>query len=97
MPDTMAVRAPDGAGGFLEPRIIANVRFERRQAVVDDPHRSADSGSGTVYVDAVNSGGAFEVPAGSRVEIGGASLFVVAVARCETAGGRVHHWELTVR
>jgi hypothetical protein len=41
--------------------------------------------------------GAFEVPSGSRVDIDGRSLYVTACRRCEGMGGRVHHWELTVR
>ena len=97
LPDTAVVRVPDGEGGYEDGRMICNVRFERTQSVVDEPHRSADAGAGKVYVDAVNSAGAFEVPAGSRIEIRGASLYVAAVKRCEAAGGRIHHWELSVR
>jgi hypothetical protein len=67
LPDDMLVWAPDGAGGFAATKMIRHVRFEREESVVDDPHRSADGGHGTVFVDAVNSAGTFEVPAGSRV------------------------------
>ena len=91
------VRVPDGAGGFAEGVAVSRVRFVRTQSVVDDDHRSADAGAGTVYVDATNSVGAFEVPAGSRVDIGGHSYFVAEVRRCEDFNGHVHHWELTVR
>ena len=97
LPDSMEVRVPDGSGGFADAVTVSHVRFVRTQSASDDAHRSADAGAGKVYVDAVNSGGAFEVPAGSRVEIGGDSLFVAAVRRCEGFGGKVHHWELTVR
>ena len=97
LPDRIVVRVPDGEGGYEKGRTIANVRFERKQSVVDEPHRSADAGGGKVYIDAVNSTGAFEVPAGSRVEIGSASLYVASVKRCETAAGHIHHWELSVR
>jgi hypothetical protein len=93
----MMVRVPDGKGGYGDERCIGGVRFERRQSVVDDPHRSADAGAGTVFVDAVNSAGAFEVPAGSRIEIGGDSYFVAGCKPCMGFGNRVHHWELTVR
>ena len=96
LPDTMTVRAPLADGGFEEPEIIVGVRFERTQSVVDDEHRSADAGTGTVFVDAVNSIGAFDVPAGSRVAVGGQSLYVREVPRCEDLFGRVHHWELKV-
>ena len=75
------VRVPDGAGGFAEGVEISHVR----------------SGSGKVYVDALNSAGAFEVPAGSRIDIGDHSYLVVECRRCEDFNGHVHHWELTVR
>lgn len=91
------VRVPDGAGGFAEGVEISHARFARTQSVVDDGHRSADAGSGKVYVDALNSAGAFEVPAGSRIDIGDHSYLVVECRRCEDFNGHVHHWELTVR
>ena len=97
LPDTAVVRIPDGNGGYSKGRTIANVRFERRKSVVDDPHRSADAASGKIYIDAVNSHGAFEVPAGSRIEVKGMSLYVAGVRPCEAAAGRIHHWELDVR
>lgn len=97
LPDTMVVRVVRADGTFADGVAVRNVRFSRTQSVVDDVHRTVDGGAGKVYVDAVNSAGAFEVPAGSRVEIDGASLLVAACKRCETVGGRVHHWELTVR
>lgn len=91
------VRVPDGAGGFAEGVPVGRVRLALAQSVADDAHRSADAGAGTVYVDALNSTGAFEVPAGSRIEIDGRSLLVAACKRCDGVGGRAHHWELTVR
>ena len=91
------VRVPDGTGGFDEGVAMSRVRFRRTQSVVDDGHRSADAGAGKVYVDALNSVGAFEVPAGSRIDIGGNSYYVAEVKRCEDFNGHVHHWELTVR
>jgi hypothetical protein len=97
LPDTMVVRVPDGDGGFREPRAICGVRYERRQRACDDGHRTADAGSGTVFVDAVNSWGAFEVPAGSRVSVRGRSYYVAECFAAEDLFGRVHHWELKVR
>ena len=91
------VRVPDGAGGFGEGVEILHVRFARTQSVVDDGHRSVDAGAGKVYVDALNSVGAFEVPAGSRIDIGEHSYYVTECRRCEDFNGHVHHWELTVR
>ena len=97
LPDTAVVRVPDGDGGYGDGRTIMGVRLERKRSVADEPHRSADAGNGTVYIDAVNSAGAFEVPPGSRIEIRGLSLYVAAVKACEGAAGKTHHWELSVR
>ncbi len=94
--DTAVVRMPDGVGGFEDGVTISGVRFVRTQSIVDDGHRSADAGAGKVYVDAVNSVDAFEVPAESRIEIGGHSYYVAEVKRCEDFKSRVHHWELVV-
>ena len=96
LPDNMTVRVPLADSTFEEPVLICYVRFERTDSVSDDEHRSADAGAGTVFVDAVNSIGAFDVPAGSWVAVGGRSLFVRAVHRCEDLFGRVHHWEIKV-
>lgn len=94
--DDAVVRVPNG-GGYAEGVAVSHVRFARTQSVVDDDHRSADAGVGKVYVDALNSGGAFEVPAGSRIDIGGHSYYVAECRRCEDFNGHVHHWELVVR
>jgi len=91
------VRVPDGVSGFSESVPISHVRFARTQKVADDDHRSVDAGAGKVYVDALNSAGAFEVPAGSRIDIGEHSYYVAEVKRCEDFNGHVHHWELVVR
>ena len=91
------VRVPDGHGGYAEGVPISHVRFARTQSVADDGHSSADAGAGKVYVDALNSAGAFEVPAGSRIDIGGHSYYVSECKRCEDFNGHVHHWELVVR
>ena len=95
--DTAVVRVTDGAGGFEDGLTISGVRFTRTQGVVGDDHRSADAGSGKVYVDALNSAAAFEVPAGPRIEIDGHSYYVIECKRCEDFNGHVHHWELVVR
>lgn len=50
-----------------------------------------------MFVDAVNSEGALEVPAGARVLVGaGPSMLVRACRRCCVVRGQVHHWELEV-
>ncbi|MBQ9003594.1 MAG: minor capsid protein [Eggerthellaceae bacterium] len=94
--DSMFVSVPDGYGGFREPVEVSPVRFEEEQSASDDAHRSADAGGGTVFVDAANSRGAFEIPVGSRVEIGGVSYVVRTCQRRGEFGSKVHHWELVV-
>ena len=96
LPNDAVVRVPDGSG-FADGVDLRHVRFVRTQSVSDDGHRSADAGAGKVYVDAVNTVGAFEVSAGSRIDIGGYSYLVAETKRCEGHNGRVHHWELVVR
>ena len=93
----MMVLVPDGQGGYAEGVPVARVRFQRGQGVCGDAHRSADAGSGRIYVDAVNSIGGFEVPAGSRVVVGGHSYLVERCWARHGWDGRVHHWELDVR
>ena len=96
LPDVMTVRLEQPDGSFGEPVLVANVRFEETQSMCGDAHRSADSGAGKVFVDAVNSIGAFDIPAGSRVTIRGHSFAVRKVHRCEDLFGRCHHWEIEV-
>lgn len=97
LPDVMTVRTPLADSTFEEPQIIANVRFGRTQKASDDDHRSADASRGTVFVNAVNSIGAFDVPAGSRVAVSGRSMVMAESHACCDLFGRVHHWELKVR
>lgn len=93
----MLVRPAAGDGTFLPTVLVRHVRFERTESAVDDAHRSTDGGAGRVFVDAVNSESAFEVPAGSRVLIGaGPSVLVRSCRRCCVIRGQVHHWELEV-
>lgn len=94
LPDSCRVRAPLEGGGFGPAWEIAHVRFERAQSVVSDAHRTADAGAGTLFVDAATSRGAFEIEAGSRVEVGGRDYLAARVARFEGTRGRAHHWEV---
>ena len=97
LPDDMLVWPAVGDGTFGPTVLVRHVRFERCESAVADAHRSADGGSGRVIVDAVNSEGAFEVPAGSRVLVGaGPSVMVRSCRCCCVVRGQVHHWELEV-
>ncbi len=93
---SVTVAEPLADGAYGNERELAPVRFVRKHEVVADAHR-ADAITGTVYVDAVMTAGAYEIPAGSRVAIDGVSMLAAAVRRYEGARGRVHHWEIDVR
>lgn len=97
LPDSMDVRVALGAGRFADPVTVGHVRFVRVQEESDDEHRDADAGAGRVYMDAVNSPGAFEIPVGSRVWIRGRSYLVWKSRACEGNIGEVHHYEVDVR
>ena len=84
-----------GPDGELAPAgELRGVRFERVHAASGDAHRAADGGAGLLFVDAVNTGGAFEVPAGAVLVIEGREYLAARVERFEGPGGRAHHWEV---
>ena len=102
LPSTATVRVPDpGAdrgGAFLPAVTIERVRYESTAGIRHESWQLQDGTSGILYVDAANSGGAFEVPAGSKVSVdGGPETSVNACHRYEEFGGRVHHWEIELR
>ena len=92
---TMTVCTPNADGTYSDPLAIIGVQFQQTDKMTDDKHRSSKSG-GVVFVDAVNSKGAFSVPVGSRVCIGGHSYMVREVITIGDLFSRVHHWELEV-
>lgn len=97
LPDDMLVLPSDDQGGYGDARMVRHVRPELADGVADYPHRDS-ARSGRVFVDAVNSRGAFEVPAGSRVVVGSLpGMRVLRCRRCCMVRGQVHHWELEVR
>lgn len=97
LPDACTVREPLADGTLGTTREVRGVRFERAQTACTEAHRTADAGSGVLWVDAVRSEGAFEVPAGSRIGLGGRSYLAARVSRFEGPDGRVHHWEIELR
>ena len=96
---SMTVKLPDPeadyAGTWAEERTVSGVCFQRREQLGRSSWSLAEGASGRVFVDAVNSAGAFEVPVGARVEIAGRSMECKACQAYE-AFGRVHHWEVDV-
>lgn len=102
LPSTAEVRVPvDGEwGGALSDgaRTITGVRFERTSSIESGDCVSSDSPQGTLYIDAANSAGAFEVPEGSEVVVdGGNPMTAVSVRACTAFGPGVHHWEVELR
>ncbi len=94
LPDSMLVYVTDGAGGYEPPRLVRHVRLELVDAVIDDPAH-ASAASARLFVDAVNSKGAFEIPAGSKVLVNDLPrMWVRSCKRCCVVRGQVHHWEL---
>lgn len=99
LPDTATVflRDPDSdyEGSYLEPTEMRFVRFERAEQLSGQGYKLTDGATGRVWIDKANTIGAMEVPAGSKLVIGGEPL---KVAKCMTYRDmtRIHHWELDV-
>lgn len=101
MPSTMSVSAPDTkstyGGRYLPPTTVGNVRFERKEALNPRIYQLSDGACGRIWVDAINSQGAFEIPRGSLITIGNREMVAVVCVACETYCGKVHHWEIDVK
>jgi hypothetical protein len=96
LPDDMLVFPSDGSGGYGPARMIRHVRFEMSDDVVGDEHRGS-AVSGKIFVDAVNSKDAFEIPAGSKVLVNDLPrMYVKSTKRFCIVRGQIHHWELQV-
>lgn len=102
LPHTVTVRVPkdtDGYGGqYEEPVTIEHVRVEPLYGTRLTDYQRQSGVSGIVYIDAVNSSPAMEVPAGSLVTLEGEpSPSNVFACHPIVGTGRVHHWELELR
>ena len=98
--DEMEVSVPDesGYGGeYADPVTVSHVRLERAESLAQAGYKLADGASGRIYVDALNSEGAFRIPVGSKVSLGGDEYQVLSVDECRAYGPGVHHWEVDVR
>lgn len=102
LPLTVEVQAPDddaqGQGAYLAPVAVGHVRLDRSEGLTNSDAVMTDGTAGTLYIDAVNSEGAFDIPTGSRVRLEGETRWhgVGQVRRFETFDGAVHHWEVTL-
>lgn len=94
--DDMTVRTPiqGGYGGeYGEPVTVTNVRIEPVTAMERGNVHMSDA-TARVFVDAANSGNAFDIPAGSSVDIRGKSYTVISCSRFDGFDGQPHHWEV---
>lgn len=100
MPSNVAVRVPVDStygGEYAEAQTIEHVRFEKASALVRGAYVLTDGAKGLLFVDAVNSKGAFEIPTGSLLSIDGAEEATAGnVDTFEGFNGKVHHWEIEV-
>ena len=69
LPSRAEVRVPeeeDGRQGFSDKRLLLGVRYEQRASVRATDYQLQDATTGLLFIDAVNTAGAMELPAGSR-------------------------------
>lgn len=99
LPSTMSVRIPKDStygGEYENPQVITHVRYDLEATISPRDYVLSDGSKGIIFVDAVNSDGAFEVPQGSLVIIDEEELSAVKVTPYESFNGRVHHWIIEV-
>lgn len=100
LPDAVEVFCPTESdyGGTFEQygRTISHVRFNAESELRASGHVLDDGSTGLLFIDAVSSDGAFEVPVGSKVILNGEEPFKVARKCTVLRGfdGIVHHWEV---
>lgn len=99
LPSTISVQVPkDGTfgGEYESPQVISHVRYDLEATVLARDYVLSEGSKGIIFVDAVNSAGAFEVPQGSLITIDDDELAAVKVTPYETFNGRIHHWIIEV-
>lgn len=103
LPSVCEVRQPRtnelGYQEHGEPVRMVGVRYEQCATLRATQYMLQDGTKGIMYVDAVNTVGAFEVLAGAMVRIDGAEVeqCANAVHEFRAEGGAVHHWEVELR
>lgn len=101
LPSRAEVRVPeeeDGRQGFSDKRLLLGVRYEQRASVRATDYQLQDATTGLLSIDAVNTAGAMELPAGSLVSVDGATECCVAsCTRYVDERGHVHHWEVELK
>ena len=98
LPHTARVRVPAdselGGEHAAEPVEVWHVRFCPAEEVQGTDYVLTDGSKGLLFIDRVNSEGAFEVPADSLVEVLGSEMVARKVTPCIERDGIVHHWEV---
>lgn len=101
LPHAVSVRVPVDSlrGGEFsdEPVMISNVRFVRACELNPNNYTMADGSKGLLFIDRINSAGAFEIPVGSLIKLPNyEEACAVQVTPCEVFLGCTHHWEVEV-
>lgn len=96
---TMSVRVPiDGRRGYSDAMFVTHVRFQDVKVLETSSYAIDDDSTGIIYMDAVNSVGAFDIPVGSLISVdGGEERSVVKTTKEVGFGNKVHHWKIEVR
>lgn len=101
LPSRAEVRVPEEEGGrqgFSDKRLLLGVRYEQRASVRATDYQLQDATTGLLFIDAVSTAGAMELPAGSLVSVDGATECCVAsCTRYVDERGHVHHWEVELK
>ena len=89
----------DYGGSYAQTgKTITRVRFDRMAPLQRLGYVETDGLQGILYVDAVNSPGAFAIPEGSRVQVDDLEpMAAVKVHEYQSFNGAVHHWEIELR
>lgn len=99
---TATVRIPveGGFGGeCTDPIEIKYVRFESKADISQNDYQLQAPVRGLLFIDAINSEPAIELPAGTMVSVDGeiSEATVHSCVPCRDGLGRIHHWEIELR
>lgn len=98
--DTLKYRlAEDGQynGKYGEEHVIKHVRFQGLEKLNQSSYLLQGGSQGLIFIDAINSTGAVELPVGALVSVNGGEEY--PVKKCTALKGyfgEVHHWEVEI-
>jgi hypothetical protein len=98
--ESMAVKVPvegEYGGNYGEPVEVKHVRYEDAATLKTSRYVLSDGTEGVIFIDAVNSVGAFHIPEGSLIDINDDTVTVLKTKPCKGFADQVHHWELEVK